>query len=68
MNKLKLRVHRVDNKCIDTDGYWDGTWDDSYEYIIYDEEGLEVAGMDGYHTEEAAKKAGEEKLKKIEER
>ena len=47
MNKFKLRVHRVDNKCIDTDGYWDGTWDESYEYIIYNEERLEVAGMDG---------------------
>ena len=66
MNKLKLRVHRVEYKCIDTDGYWDGTWDDSYEYIIYNEEGLEVAGMDGYHTEDAARKAGEEKLKILE--
>ena len=66
MNKLKLRVHRVENKCIDTDGYWDRTWDDSYEYIINDSEGLEVAGMDGYRTEEAARKAGEEKLKILE--
>ena len=66
MNKLKLRVHRIDHKCIDTDGYWDGTWDDSYEYIIDDSEGLEVAGMDGYYTEEAARKAGEEKLKILE--
>lgn len=66
MSKLKLRVHRVDHKCIDTDGCWDGTWDDSYEYIIYDEEGLEVAGMDGYRTEEQARKAGEEKLRRLE--
>ena len=66
MNKLKLRVHRVENKCIDTDGYWDRTWDDSYEYIIDDSEGLEVAGMDGYYTEEQARKAGEEKLKILE--
>ena len=66
MNKLKLRVHRVENKCIDTAGYWDGTWDDSYKYIIDDSEGLEVAGMDGYHTEEAARKAGEERLKILE--
>ena len=66
MNKLKLRVHRVENKCIDTDGYWDRTWDDSYEHIIDDSEGLEVAGMDGYHTEEAARKAGEERLKILE--
>ena len=66
MNKLKLRVHRVENKCIDTDGYWDRTWDDSYEYIIDDSKGLEVAGIDGYHTEEAARKAGEERLKILE--
>ena len=31
MNKLKLRVHRVEHKCIDTDGYWDGTWDGCWE-------------------------------------
>ena len=67
MRKLKLRVHRIDHKCFDTDGCWDGTYDESYEYIIYDEEGLEVAGMDGYHTEEAARKAGEEKLRRLEE-
>ena len=66
MSKLKLRVHRIDHTCIDTDGYWDRTWDDSYEYIIDDSEGLEVAGMDGYHTEEAARKAGEERLKILE--
>ena len=66
MNKLKLRVHRVDHKCIDTDGYWDKTWDESYEYIICNEEGYEVTGMDSYDTEEAARKAGEEKLKILE--
>lgn len=68
MRKLKLSVHRVDHRCFDTDGYWDGTWDESYEYIIYDEEGLEVDGRDGYHTEEAASKAGEEKIRRLEER
>ena len=68
MSKLRLCVHRVDCKCIDSDGEWDGTLDDSYEYVIYDEEGIEVAGMDGYHTEEKARIAGEEKLKKLEER
>lgn len=68
MSTLRLCVHRVDCKCIDSDGEWDRTWDDSYEYVIYDEEGIEVAGMDGYHTEEKARIAGEEKLKKLEER
>ena len=67
MSKLKLRVHRVDHKCIDTDGYWDGTWDSSWEYSIDNEEGYNVVGMDGYCTEEQARKAGEEKLKRLEE-
>lgn len=68
MSKLKLSVHRIGHKCIDTDGYWDGTWEESYEYVIRDEEGLEVAGMDGYHTEEKARIAGEEKLRRLEEK
>lgn len=68
MSKLKLCVCKRFHKCIDSDGEWDRTWDDSYEYIIYDGEGIEVAGMDGYHTEEKARIAGEEKLKKLEER
>lgn len=68
MRKLRLCVHRVDRKCIDSDGDWDRTWDESYEYIIYDGEGIEVAGWDGYRTEEEARKAGEEWLKRLEER
>lgn len=68
MRKLRLCVHRVDHKCIDSDGEWDRTWDDSYEYIIYDGEGIEVAGWDGYRTEEEARKAGDEWLKRLEER
>ena len=66
MRKLKLCVCRIDHKCIDSDGEWDGTWDDSYEWLIYDEEGYLVAGRDGDHTEEKARKAGEEKLKRLE--
>lgn len=53
---------------MDSDGDWDGVYDESYEYIIYDEEGIEVAGWDGYHTEEAAREAGEARLKRLEER
>ena len=53
---------------MDSDGDWDGVYDESYEYIIYDGEGVEVAGMDGYGTEEEARKAGEERLKRLEER
>ena len=66
--ELRLCVHRVDHKCIDTDGEWDGTWDESYEYLIYDEEGYEVAGWGGYPTREAAREAGEKALTKLKER
>lgn len=68
MEKLRLSVCKRLHKCISSDGEWDRTWDESYEYIIYDEEGIEVAGKDGYDTEEAARKAGEERLKRLEER
>lgn len=68
MRNLKLRVCRIDHKCIDTDGYWDGTYDDSYEYIICDDDEFEVAGMGGYHTREQAREAGEKKLAQLEAR
>ena len=67
MRKLRLSICRIDRKCIDYEGEWDGTWDESWEYIIYNEEGCEVAGNDGYDTEDRARLAGEEKLKKLEE-
>ena len=60
MRKLILSICRIDRKCIDYEGEWDGTYDESYEYIIYNDEGIEVAGMDGYHTEEQARIAGKE--------
>ena len=68
MRKLILSICRIDRKCIDYEGEWDGTYDESYEYIIYDEEGFEVAGMDGYRTREEARETGEKKLKELEER
>ena len=67
MRKLRLSICKRLHKCLDSDGEWDRTWDESYEYIIYDEEGFEVAGRDGYDTEEKARIAGEEKLKRLEE-
>lgn len=68
MKKYRLCVCPVHHKCIDSDGCWDRTYNDSYEYIIYDEEGIEVDGWDGYGTEEEARKAGEERLKRLEEK
>lgn len=66
MKKLRLCVCKQIHKCTSSDGEWDGTWDDSYEYIIYDEDGIEVDGWDGYRPEEAARIAGEERLKRLE--
>lgn len=66
MRKLRLCVHRVDCKCIDTDGYWDGTWDESYEWAIYDEEGYQLDGRGGFYTEKKAREAGEKALKRWE--
>lgn len=68
MKKLRLSVCKKFHKCTSSDGDWDRTWNESYEYIIYDEEGIEVTGWDGYRTEEAARIAGEERLKRLEER
>lgn len=68
MRKLRLCVCKKLHKCLDSDGDWDGVYDESYEYIIYDEEGIEVDGWDGYHTEEAARIAGEMRLKRLEDK
>ena len=65
MKNLRLSVYRVDHKCIDLEGYWDGTWDETYEYIIRDDEGFEIEGMDGYLTEAKAREAGEKKLNEL---
>ena len=68
MRKLRLSVCKKLHKCIDTDGCWDGTYDYSWEYNIVNEDGYNVAGMGGYRTEEQARKAGEERLRRLEER
>ena len=68
MRKLRLSVCKRLHKFLDSDGDWDGVYDESYEYIIYDEEGIEVAGKDGYDTEEAAERAGEMRLNELNKR
>lgn len=65
MRKLRLYVHRNDHKCIDTEGYWDGTYDETYEYVIMDDEGFEITGMDGFWTHDKALEAGKKKLKEL---
>jgi hypothetical protein len=68
MRKLRLSVCKKLHKCLDSDGDWDGIYDESYEWIIYDGEGIEVDGQDGYGTEEAARIAGEMRLKRLEDK
>ena len=68
MRKLRLSVCKKLHKFLDSDGDWDGVYDESYEYIIYDEEGIEVAGWDGYRSEEAARIAGEMRLNELNKR
>ena len=68
MSKMKLSIHRIDHKCLDTEGEWDGTYHRIYEYIIYDEEGFEVDGWDGFRSKEEAREAGEKKLKELEDK
>lgn len=68
MRKLRLSVCKKLHKCTSSNGEWDGTWDESCEYIIYDEEGIEVDGWDGYNTEEAARIAGEMRLNELNKR
>lgn len=68
MRKLRLSVCKRLHKFLDSDGDWDGVYDESYEYIIYDEEGIEVAGKDGYGTEEEAMRAGEMRLNELNKR
>jgi len=66
---LRLFVRRVDHKCTDSQGEWDGTWDETYEYVIYDDiTGDEVTEWGGYPTRERAREAGEKKLKTLEEK
>ena len=65
MRKLKLCVFPHYNKCVDSNGEWDRTWDESYVYVIYDDEGFEVDGEGGYHTEEKAREAGEKRLREL---
>ena len=66
---LKLFIRRVDHKCTDSQGEWDGTWDETYEYVIYDgSTGDEVTEWGGYPTRKAAREAGEKALTKLKER
>lgn len=62
---LRMFVEPDYHRNIGPLGDWDGTWDESYCYVIYDENGEEVERRGHYHTAEQAREAG---LKRMEER
>lgn len=67
--RLKMIVEPDYHKNIDPLGDWDGTWDESYCYVIYDsKDGQDVVTKFGFRTEEQAREAGEKALKRLEER
>lgn len=68
MRDLRLSICRIDRKCIDYEGEWDGTWDEWYEYIIFNDEGEIVDQENGFGSREKAKEAGEKRLKSMEEK
>lgn len=66
--KLRMIVEPDYRRNIDPLGDWDGTWDESFVYVIYDAYGFQEARRGGFHTEEQAREAGEKALKRMEER
>ena len=65
---MKLMIYPDYQKCMDSEGQWDGTWDTTYSWAIIEDDGTDVQSMDGYMTEQRAIEAGEKALKKLEER
>ena len=67
--RLRMIVEPDYHRNIGPLGDWDGTWDESYCYVIYDSKnGQDVVTKFGFHTEEQAREAGEKALKRLEER
>lgn len=63
--KLKMIVEPEYHKNIDSLGDWDGTWDETFEYIIFSDQEYYIKKQGGYHTAEKAKEAGEKALKRL---
>lgn len=55
------------HKNIDPLGDWDGTWDETFVYYIFGEDGYQVR-RSGFRTEEEAREAGERALKRLEDK
>ena len=68
MGKLRLSVCKRLHKCTSSAGEWDGTWDEWYEYIIFNSDGEIVDQESGFHSKDKAREAGEKRLKQLEER
>ena len=57
---LRMIVEPDYHRNIDPLGDWDGTWDESFVYVIYDAYGYQEARRGGFHTEEQAGSSREE--------
>lgn len=62
MSKFRLVVSAEHQKCIDHQGEWDGTYDDTFLYIIYDDNNIEIETIGGFPTAEIARGCGEKRL------
>ena len=68
MKKYRLCTCKEFVKCTSSAGEWDRTWDEWYEYIIFNSDGEIVDQESGFHSKDKAREAGEERLKRLEER
>ena len=64
----RMTVSKDICKCTSSTGEWDRTWDEWYEYIIFNSDGEIVDQESGFHSKDKAREAGEERLKRLEER
>ena len=65
MSKFRLVVCTEHSKCTDHQGEWDGTYDDTFSYIIYDGNNVDVETTEGFPTAENAREAGEKRLREL---
>lgn len=62
MARYRLIVSAEHHKNTDSRREWDGTWDGSYAYTIYDENNVDVDTIGGFPTADIARRCGEKRL------
>ena len=67
MSEAEYRLVICENSLrnIDDEGYWDGTFDTQWEYVIYDSAFFEVRSESGFLTRKDAEDAGSKALSKL---